>query len=474
MNFMSKVYKLFKTKPAPVGTVKGMEDIYNLLAACGDAKSGELSSRQLAAEIARIYKGLDEKGRHDFLRLLAFNFGPDAEAIGRAHAEYMVNYSGAGRWKAEAGLRQALFCNRERILTRMNSGPDGVKFLVDIRKDLLKFLKDDKELEAFDEEMKDALGTWFDVSFLELIRLTWSSPAELLEKIIEYEAVHAVHSWNDLKNRLDSDRRCYAFIHPRMPTEPLIFVQVALTEGLASNVQRLLDENAPVFDAEKANTAIFYSISNTQDGLRGISFGSFLLKRVVANLMRDFPKLKTFSTLSPMPLFMRWLKANPKTIGSVCYEEDWVRLAELGILGPKSHIFEDILEFPEKYVEDAAIMSVLKDVMPRVAAHYLLEAKRGNVPYDPVARFHLGNGARVERINWMGDSSPKGMGESWGLMVNYLYDPERLEENIEAYTAEGKIDADNQIKKASVLLTPQQCLRARTKARLTRMKKRKK
>ncbi|HRE17799.1 MAG TPA: malonyl-CoA decarboxylase family protein, partial [Rhodocyclaceae bacterium] len=202
-----------------------------------------------------------------------------------------------------AAMRSA----RIRILTQFNALPQGVKFLVDLRVDLLSFLESDPELAALDRELENRLTAWFDVGFLELRRITWQSPAALLEKLIQYEAVHAIRSWTDLKNRLDSDRRCYGFFHPRMPDEPLIFVEVALVNKLADNVQELLDEHAPVFDPKQATTAIFYSISNTQEGLRGVSFGNFLLKRVVDALKRDLPQLKQFATLSPLPGLRRWL-----------------------------------------------------------------------------------------------------------------------------------------------------------------------
>jgi malonyl-CoA decarboxylase len=226
--------------------------------------------------------------------------------------DYQAAIGSDAQWTAESALRNAMRSSRLRILTQFNTLPHGVKFLVDLRADLLRFVDKDAALRSLDRELESRLGAWFDVGFLELQRITWSSPAALLEKLIEYEAVHEIRSWSDLKNRLDSDRRCYAFFHPRMPMEPLIFVEVALTEHLADNVQTLLDEHAPVFDAQRANTAIFYSISNTQVGLRGVSFGNFLLKRVVDDLKRDYPRLVSFATLSPLPSFRRWAEKNPE------------------------------------------------------------------------------------------------------------------------------------------------------------------
>ncbi|HRP76114.1 MAG TPA: malonyl-CoA decarboxylase family protein, partial [Rhodocyclaceae bacterium] len=277
---------------------------------CAERLGGEVSTRQRAATLAQTYLSLDDEGRHAFLRMIALEFGPDPERIAEAHQAYQAAVGSDAQWDAEAQLRAAMRSSRIRILTQFNAIPQGVKFLVDLRADLLRFLRDDRDLQALDRELEARLTAWFDVGFLELSRLTWNSPAALLEKIVEYEAVHEIASWKDLKNRLDSDRRCYAFFHPRMPMEPLIFVEVALLEDLADNVQKLLDESAPVFDTRKATTAIFYSISNTQAGLRGVSFGNFLLKRVVDDLKRDFPRLKTFATLSPIPGLRRWATRN--------------------------------------------------------------------------------------------------------------------------------------------------------------------
>ena len=253
-----------------------------LLTECAEARGGEVSARTRAAALAQTYLKLDDGARHAFLHLISLEFGPAPARVAAAHEAYQRAAGTAGQWDAEAELRAALRSARIRILTQFNAIP-----------------QQDPELAPLDRELESRLAAWFDVGFLELQRITWNSPAALLEKLIEYEAVHEIRSWTDLKNRLDSDRRLYAFFHPRMPLEPLIFVEVALTDRLADNVQALLDENAPVFDAGRADTAIFYSISNTQAGLRGVSFGNFLLKRVIDDLQRDFPKLRHFATLSP-------------------------------------------------------------------------------------------------------------------------------------------------------------------------------
>jgi malonyl-CoA decarboxylase len=276
-----------------------------------------------------------------------------------------------------------------------------MRFLVDLRAELLPHLKADKRLLPLDAELEALFSTWFDVAFLELRRLSWDSPASLIEKLIKYEAVHDIRSWADLKNRLDSDRRCYAFFHPRLPDEPLIFVEVALMDSMADCITPLLDETAAASDLAKATTAIFYSISNTQAGLRGVSFGDSLIKRVVETLKREFPKLKCFATLSPIPGFRSWLLKNAPADKLA----RWDKPLELGAKSPER---QELLSY---------------------AARYLGQELQAGKPLDPVARFHLGNGARVERINWGGDPSAKGLKQSFGLMVNYLYDLRRLDKH---------------------------------------------
>ena len=342
-----------------------------------------------------------------------------------AHAAYQDAVGSERQWDAEADLRAALRSARIRILTQFNAIPQGVKFLVDLRADLLRYQEDDAELGPLDRELESRLAAWFDVGFLELQRITWNSPALLLEKLIAYEAVHEIRSWTDLKNRLDSDRRLYAFFHPRMPMEPLIFVEVALTDHLANSVQTLLDESAPVFDAGRADTAIFYSISNTQAGLRGVSFGSFLLKRVIDDLQRDFPRLRHFATLSPLPGFASWAAKNPQELATSGLEPDLTQLAA------------------GEWAKSATAARKINEALTQLAARYLTRAKAsrgdGRQPLDPVARFHLGNGARLERINVLGDASPKGFKQSFGVMVNYLYDTDDLEQNVENFAREGTV-----------------------------------
>ncbi len=412
---------------APALSAKQAQRIRAQLAECAAGLGGEVSARQRAARLGETYQKLDDAGRHEFLRMIALEFGPDPKAVDAAHRRYQSAVGSPEQWDAEAGLRAALRSARIRILTQFNALPQGVKFLVDLRADLLRDLDQDPELAVLDRELESRLTAWFDVGFLELTRLTWNSPAALLEKLIRYEAVHEIRSWNDLRNRLDSDRRLYAFFHPRMPMEPLIFVEVALTDRLADNIHTLLDEAAPVFDPKRADTAIFYSISNTQKGLRGVSFGNFLLKRVVDDLKRDFPRLDTFATLSPMPQFATWLARHPEALAASGFDLD--RLAEGG------------------WAKDRAVERSLREPLRRLAARYLVEARNGARPYDPVARFHLVNGARIERINWLADTSERGFRQSLGMMVNYLYDPDQIEENVEAFVGSGRIAASAAVRR---------------------------
>ena len=432
-------------------TARSLEKVRAQLLECAEGRGGEISTRQRAARLAETYLRLDDSGRKAVLRMIALEFGPDPTQIQAAHSAYQAAVDTPAQWGAEARLRAAMRSRRIRILTQFNAIPQGVKFLVDLRADLLRFIDDDPQLKSLDRELEARLSAWFDVGFLELQRITWGSPAALLERLVKYEAVHEIRSWDDLKNRLDSDRRCYAFFHPRMPLEPLIFVQVALLEALADNVQRLLDIEAPLTDASKATTAIFYSISATQAGLRGISFGNFLLKRVVDDLQRDFPRLKTFATLSPVPGLVRWVQRNPQELAQVFSASDWKRLAAAGVDGPENPQLATLLEGTSEgmgtLLAAPPLALALREPLLRLAARYLVHASRDDKPVDAVARFHLGNGARIERLNWLADTSTRGLAQSWGIMVNYLYDPDRIEANLEAFAAGGRIDASTAVKR---------------------------
>src|SRR5690606_38210646 len=287
------------------------------------------SARLQAAALGQTYLGLNAAGKREFLALMA-RFGPDQRVLGAAARGLLEARDDASRLEHERAWREAVRAPRTKILTQFTGLPDGVKFLVDLRADLLDAARSNRELDVLERELSGLLALWFDVGFLELQRITWDSPASLLERLIAYEAVHEIRSWDDLRNRLDSDRRCYAFFHPRMPREPLIFVEVALSKGLANSIQRLLDETQPATDPNKADTAIFYSISSTQPGLRGISFGNFLIRRVVDELERDFPSLRHFATLSPIPGFVGWMQT-PAAAEAVLSASAQARLKKAGV-----------------------------------------------------------------------------------------------------------------------------------------------
>lgn len=416
------------------------EQLKARMAECLDGKGGEVTARARAVELGRFYQGLSETGRREFLRLLASGFAPDPAAVDQA-ARAVIAAAPENRAAAEAALAAALEAPRARLLRQFNARADGTRFLVDLRADLLKLRGDEAPLRALEGELKRLLASWFDVGFLDLRRITWDAPASLLEKLTLYEAVHEIHGWNDLKNRLDTDRRCFAFFHPRMPAEPLIFVEVALVAGLADRIDTLLDVAAPVGDPADADTAIFYSISNTQRGLDGIGFGGFLIKRVVDQLSAELPRLKNFATLSPIPGFARW--AAKQEINLTKAERK--ALAAALEVEPEAADVRDALARPDWH-DNAAFREALRGPVLRLIARYLLQAKRPNGnARDPVAHFHLSNGARIERLNWLADVSAKGLAQSWGVMVNYAYRQGEIEANHEAYVGEGEIAAANPV-----------------------------
>jgi malonyl-CoA decarboxylase len=419
--------------------------------ACLTGRGGEVSARNRAAKLAQTYLSLDEAGRRGFLRTLA-EFDSDPAAVAAAYQDVEKAKDPAERAAAKSRLRRALEAPRVRLVTQFTTIPDGMKFLVELRAFLLNTMADDPHLMALESDLKGLLANWFDVGFLELRLIDWSSPAALLEKLAGYEAVHGIRSWRDMKNRLDSDRRCYAFFHPRMPMEPLIFVEVALTKGLAESVQRLLDEKAPLQDAREADTAIFYSISNCQHGLAGISFGNFLIKRVVDLLSQEFRNLKAFATLSPVPGFRRWLDERlAEEDGNLLSEEESASLrtaappeqpaAETG-----QQALAAILA-RRGWWREPTMLRAVEPVLVRLCARYLMTEYRGKRAADPVAHFHLSNGARVERINMLADKSEKGVKESATLMVNYLYDPAHIEDYHEDYAGEGKRNATTTVRR---------------------------
>jgi malonyl-CoA decarboxylase len=408
---------------------------------CLDGRGGEVSARARAAELGRTYLALDAEGRERFMQVLAREFDVDRKEVDRCCAALIEAAGPVERTAAEAALRAALEPPRITLLRQFNALPDGVKFLVDCRAELLNFGGRDPLLRGLAEDLRRLLANWFDIGFLELKRISWESPAALLEKLMLYEAVHEIRGWTDLKNRLEADRRCFAFFHPRMPDEPLIFVEVALVDGMAGDIHALLDEAAPIGDPHAADSAIFYSISNCQRGLVGISFGDFLIKRVVDALAQELPRLRIFATLSPVPGFRSWLERQSG--------EELLSAGERTALQQAAGEEADIVKLLDRpsWPEDQRLAAALREPLMRLCARYLVQerAPRGRA-LDPVAHFHLSNGARVERINWLGDVSPKGLQQSAGIMVNYLYRSGDIETNHEAYHAEGRVAASSAIR----------------------------
>ncbi len=409
-------------------------------------RGGELSTRVRAGRIAAIYHAADLDQRATILNLITRAFAPERDPLDAALSAMQSAASDAELSRAEAQLRVALDAPRSHFLAQFNLLHEGVKFLIGLRADLLALLPREPSLEVLKVELDGLLASWFDPGFLELKRITWHSPALILEKLMTYEAVHPIESWNDLRNRLDTDRRCYAFFHPRMPHEPLIFVEIALLKGASASVQLLLDQNAPVQDPCTADTAIFYSISNTQHGLRGISFGNLLLKRVIEDLRRDLPRLKVFATLSPLPGFRKWLDK--------AATEGRISLATADAAGLAQALGADLHEVSlaaaltrTDWANDAKLAEALREPMEKLCARYLLKEKSGGQPLDPVVNFHLNNGARVNRIFWLADTSARGMQQSYGMMVSYRYDLNEVDANHERFLRSGQIAAAARVRR---------------------------
>ena len=406
------------------------------LQAVNDPTVSDVEGGRRAAGVARWYADASAEERRDCWLLMSQQFAPDVSALDEARRDYEAALGTPGEAEAEVRLRRAFVSPRTRLLQRFAAFPDGMRFLVDLRAELLPHLKSDKRLVALDAELEALFSTWFDVAFLDLQRISWQSPAALVEKLINYEAVHDVTSWADAKNRLDEDRRCYGFFHPRLPGEPLIFVEVALLQAMADSMPPLLDEAADAADLSKASTAIFYSISNTQQGLKGVSFGDSLIKRVVETLRAEFPQLKEFATLSPIPGLRAWLVKQAETLWTATPTRARQAVEkQLGSSGLTVDALLAALDKPKDLDEKTALARWLQGAAARFLGQELAPNGR---PLDSVARFHLGNGARVERLNWLGDPSAKGIKQSYGLMVNYLYDLKRLDKH-RALLARGKI-----------------------------------
>jgi len=371
---------------------------------------GEASAAGLAEQVVVRYTALPSDQRADFLSFLIRELSPDDRTLAEAIARWQTERSPA----AAKRLDRASVAPRRGLFESINTAPGGTACVLRMRSDCLELSPSEPELRVVGDDLADALGSWFYRGFLTLKRIDWNTPAAVLEKLIEYEAVHEIRGWDDLRRRLEHDRRCFGFFHPSLPGEPIIFVVVALTVGLEGSISAVLD--APVRPPDEipdCDTAIFYSISNCQTGLRGIPLGSFLIKQVTERLRSELPGIATFGTLSPIPGYRAWVESTggglPAEIASA-------------VVNPTSG--------PDADLRETVVAS---------AAHYLIEAKRGHEPLDPVARFHLRNGARLDRINWCGDPSPRGMGQSYGMLVNYVYDPDTVADNHEAYVNEFRV-----------------------------------
>ena len=396
------------------------------------SERGEASGVALAGELLAGYGTLTTEERIDFLLKLASRFGADRARLERAIDRYRAEPSAANG----VALHVAAESRRQELLRRLNLAPGGTERLVRMREDVLTAAVVHPELEPVDADFQHLFGSWFNRGFLELKRIDWNMPALVLERIIRYEAVHEITSWDELRRRIDPpDRRCFAFFHPQLPGEPLIFVEVALARDIPEAIAPLLAADRRPIAARRATTAVFYSISNCQDGLRGVPLGNFLIKQVVDLLKRELPGLRSFVTLSPVPGFMGWLRRERSARASTWLtEQDRQTIAAIDEPG---------------WTQAPAKVRALRPVLTAALAEYLLRARdsKGR-PIDPVARFHLNNGARLERVNWLGDLSDKGMQQAAGFMVNYLYDIAQIERNHEAFAREGRVIATRTVERA--------------------------
>lgn len=395
------------------------------------SRRGEASGVALGREILDRYADLTTGPRIAFFESLAERFGPDRTRLAAAITAWQNNATE----EIANELHAAAEPRRQELFRRLNLAPGGTAALVAMRSQLLDAMTHRPELRAVDADFIHLFSSWFNRGFLVLRRIDWSTPAVILEKIIRYEAVHEIHDWEDLRRRIEPpDRSCFAFFHPALVDEPLIFVEVALAREIPPGIGSILRPDREFLDPRKATTAAFYSISNCQRGLSGVSFGHFLIKQVVEEISREFPKLSTFVTLSPCPGFADWLR-----------EE---RMKEKSaLLGPDDLETLSALD-KEDWWRSSDPLDHLRDTMMRAVAIYFLQARtpRG-LPIDPVARFHLGNGARLERINWLGDLSPKGLQQAHGIMVNYLYDLDHIEQNHEAYAESRTVVASGAVRR---------------------------
>ena len=404
----------------------GKPDVKTLLEWCDTllSRKGEASGVAWAQRLLEGFLSLDDESRLVFYQELAKRYQPDPVDVLQKTTAYTEDQN------AET-LKQLIIAvepQRQELFRRLNLAPNGTKTLVALRQGLFQYLKEVPELKAVDNDLRHLFSSWFNRGFLVLRRIDWSTPALLLEKIIQYEAVHEINGWDDLRRRVNpSDRRCFAFFHPALGEDPLIFVEVALTRETAGSIAEVLDENRQPDSADKPTTAVFYSISNCQDGLRGVSFGSFLIKQVVRELSQELPSLNRFVTLSPVPGFVEWLRSN---------DDDSTKARCAAAL--------EIIDQPE-WIKDEEKNTAGKKLLMPLVAHYLVKVQHKSLPLDPVARFHIGNGSSLDRINWAADTSALAMRQSAGIMVNYLYNLDKIEVNHEACAEKGIVTASRNV-----------------------------
>jgi malonyl-CoA decarboxylase len=379
-----------------------------------------LANRALAA-----CQSLNRSSLSAFFDSLVNQWSPDVENVRRCSHAYREEPSGTNLTR----LQRAVESPRQELFRRLNLARNGTAALVEIRRRLLRGLNDHPAWTAIEADLTPLLRSWFNGGFLELRRIDLRTPSAVLKKLTKCEAVHRIRGWQDLRRRLQADRRCFALFHPALVDEPLVFLELALTSELSSTLEPLLDENSPVQDPSSSTCAIFYSISSCHAGLRGIPFGNILIRRVVEQLTAELPRIEIFATLSPVPGFRPWLTAMAR--------EKTLTSADLGGLAAS-------LERP-KWFEDAARVVELKKALVPLCAFYLLQVKRGQEPADPVARFHLGNGARLARLNWFGDPSDAGLQRSAGVTANYVYRLSELERNHQAYARHHTLKASRRL-----------------------------
>ena len=404
---------------------------------------GRIAGLVAIARVADAYNNMNEDERNAFFRMLGSDFSVDRYEVDEAIDAFRE--AEEPRIRELTRLTMALDSPRLQLFRQFNTIPESIKFLVDLRADISARLKHDPELWLLEFELRHLLESWFNLGFLKLHRITWDSPARLLEKLVEYEAVHEIGNWMDLKRRLGSDRACFAFIHPNMPSEPIIFVEVALVQGISGDVQLLLGPDATQLQPHQADTAIFYSITNAQRGLRGIPFGNMLIKKVTAQLRGDVPGLSHFATLSPIPRLLPDFLAPLLSDGGMerfYTGDEAARLLKLAGTGDLfgvedlSSAVSELLGRADWMLDDEASEAIRPGLL-RAAKSYLAgEQSKGRLAC-PVAHFHAGNGALLGRINWLGDTSPKGMAQSAGIMVNYIYELDHVEQNQNAYSQTG-------------------------------------